>query len=327
MFPNIYGIKAEKTQKMLNVSEAYNLWDILSAKYMAFERIQLWENYAHDTDLKYFLGSVLKSMQKNVRSLEKEIEKYGLHGPEGQVSDVCSAVNSQALRDEYIAIDMFEFMQESIEMLLRVIRTSTTNDRLRDLFTGILKEAVEAADDYMKYLKFKGWVRTPPMYPNIPIGVEEKLDAGEAFHLWDHLTFRNDNIEQTQRYLAFANDGDFKVLLKKGLQDVLRDQADMLEKELKHFGLPLPVRPPRVSTKVENTNIMNDDNMFRHIFNGIQGAAIIHAQAFKSSVTNDRIRKIFKNLLYSEVKIQDRIIRFGKYKGWFNIVPEYITAR
>jgi len=40
----------ENRQKMINIQEAYNLWDLLNSKYFAIEQIQIAENFAHDPD-------------------------------------------------------------------------------------------------------------------------------------------------------------------------------------------------------------------------------------------------------------------------------------
>lgn len=204
---------------------------------------------------------------------------------------------------------------------------STTNDEVRSLWMGILKEAVDTTDKYIVYLKFKNWLKVPPLYPYVPVQEKEKLDTAEAYHLWDHLTFRNDNIEETQRYYSFAEDTDLKTLLKEGLQGVLQQQAQILEGELRRFGIPLPVRPPRVIAGEENPLLLKDDNMFRHLFKGVQGATTVHAQAFKKCTTNDRVRKIFKDLLLEEVEIFDRLVSFGKYKGWLNPAPIYKSCK
>jgi len=319
--------RAVKKKSPIGTPEAHHLWDTLSSKYTAFEKIQLWENYAHDLDLKHFLASVRRSMKKNMTLLEKQIEKYNIPGPEGHIRDVRYSINSEVLRDEYIAVDTFTFIQESIEMLLQAIRSCVTNDDIRHIFTGILREAVEATDFYMRYLRLKGWMKQPPLYPNVRPEAREKLASSEAFHLWDLLTYRNDNIEQTKKFYSLANDMEFKLLLKHGLEMVLQRQADMLEKELKHFGIPLPIRAPKYLPDKQDTTIMDDDSMFRNIFIGVQGAAIFHANAFKKATTNDRVRNIFKDLLLSEIEIQDDMIKFGKIKGWFNPVPEYGTSK
>jgi len=86
---------------------------MLSSKYSALERMQIWENYAHDMDLKYYLSCVRKSMEKNIQLIEKKTQEFGIMGPDGRFSDIRSAVNSEILRDEFIAKDFFEFIQKS----------------------------------------------------------------------------------------------------------------------------------------------------------------------------------------------------------------------
>lgn len=49
----------------------------------------------------------------------------------------------------------------------------------------------------------------------------------------------------------------------------------------------------------------------------------MHAQALKQCVTNDRIRKIFRQLVLEEINIGNRLIVYGKIKGWLNEPPQY----
>jgi len=263
-------------------------------------------------------------MEKHVKIVEQKSQKYGIMGPDGRFSDIRAAINSEIVRDEFIARDLKEFIQEDILMLVKAIRSSITNDDIREMWTNIFKETVNTINDYIKYLKLKGWISIPPIYPHLPSVINEKIDVGEAFALWDHLAFRYDNIELTQHFYSFAYDFDFKFLLKKGIQEILKKQAEMLEKELRHFSIPLPVKPPNVMPSVEKTDLIYDDNIFRQLFFGVQGAVIVHTHAFIKSTTNDRIRQIFKDLLISEINIQEKlIILFGKIKGWLNPAPEY----
>ncbi len=155
------------------------------------------------------------------------------------------------------------------------------------------------------------------------MATQEKIDAGEAFHLWDHLTFRYDNIQATQIWYEHAHDTDFKFLLKNGLQNVLRKQAEMLEKELIKFGIPLPKQPSDVVKSAGDTTLLDDDYMFRTLNIGIMGALWLHTLALKQCTTNDRIRDIFRNLLIDEVNVLDKLLLLGKLKGWINAVPLY----
>jgi hypothetical protein len=261
-----------------------------------------------------------------VQLLEKEIKKYAIPGPDKNRSDIKSGVEIEVLYDEVIAQEFFIFAQENVEQLLRILRTTTDSEPLRKLFMRFTFKAIKRADRVIHYLKLKGWLETPPLYQHIPPNVTDKLAAGEAFHLWDHLTYRYDNISQTEIYYAFAKDPEFKILLKTGLQSVLVKQAKVLEKELSHFGIPLPKQPKLFNLTSDSTEMMFDDHMFRMVLTGIQGAAIFHALALKQSTVNDRIRTLFKDLLFDELKINDEMIKFGKAKGWLHAVPQYRLA-
>lgn len=130
-------------------------------------------------------------------------------------------------------------------------------------------------------------------------------------------------IFMTQVWYEYASDPDFKVLLKKGLQGVLKKQAELLEKELIKFGIPLPKQPSDVAKGAEDKSILSDDNMFRILHVGIMGALWLHTLALKQCTTNDRVRKLFKDFLIDEVKILDQLVLMGKVKGWINVVPLY----
>jgi len=315
--------KTQQEQQLVNCNEAYNMFDLLSAKYFVVEQVQFWENMAHDMDLKFLLVEYKKFIKKNIKVVEKMMKKYSIKGMDTPPYGVNTSANTEVIYDEMIARQLFTQMQEYIEMFLRAIRTSTTNDDIRQQFTNELVAAIKRLDDIMKYLKLKGWMHQPPLYPNVPPDTPERIDAGEAFHLWDHLTFRYDNIEQTQIFLEVAHDGDFKVLIKVGLQNVLGNQTQMLEKECYYFGVPLPMGPAKTWVSIENTEFLDDDQIYRSILTGMQGASIMHAQALKQSVTNDRVRNIFRQLLLEEIDITDRLIIMGKLKGWLHVPPQY----
>lgn len=313
----------KQEHKLVDTAEAYNLWDIAKSNYLHSERVLLWKNFAHDKDFLHILNFFLEDLKKDADILEEKMEKYGIKGPDKNRSEVKTAANAEVIRDEYIAQDFYVFLQESVELLLRAFRTSTTNDSIRAYFKEILKKFIDQTDTFVKYLKAKAWLEEPPFYPNVPAEIKEQLDSGEAFHLWEHLTFRYDNIHQTDIYYTFAHDPDFKLILKTGLQDILKKQAQMLEKELTHFGIPLPKRPTNVFSVPSSTQMLDDDHMYRIVLTGMTGAASVHAQALKQCSTNDRVRKMFKDLLYSEIDFIDNFIKFGKTKSWLHPAPEF----
>jgi hypothetical protein len=97
----------------------------------------------------------------------------------------------------------------------------------------------------------------------------------------------------------------------------------MLEKELQYFGIPIPNAPGEVTITPDNTEMLNDDHMFRTLIDGMQGALIIHIQPLKECSLNDRVRGIFKKLLLEELDVIDDLYKYGKIKGWFHSVPTY----
>lgn len=316
------GNQPTAQQQLLDIAESFNLWDILKSKYMTIERIQIWQNFTHDIELKALLKLYVQDLFSDKKLLEKELSKFAMKTPDNHIVGLQSSVNPDMIRDQFIANDIFLYLQEDIETLLRSFRSSTTNEQVRSLLLRMTQESIERLDGIVKYLRLKGWIEVPPLYPHIPKNVTEKIDNSEAYHLWDHLTFRYDNVRQTDIYTRFANDYEFKWIINKGAK-VLRKQIKILEQEHMYFGIPLPVRPPAVPPTPETTEDLNDDHMFRIIFLGIQGATIMHAMALKQCTTNDRIRQLFKKLLMEEIQIQENLIKFGKLKGWFHPVPSF----
>ncbi len=179
-------------------------------------------------------------------------------------------------------------------------------------------------DKIVPYLKARGWIETPPIYTKTIPNVTEKISTIEVFNLWDHLAFRYDNINTTEIFQRFIYDGDFKLVLAKGIKK-LRKQINMLEKELQYFGIPIPNAPGEVTITPDNTEMLNDDHMFRTLIDGMQGALIIHIQPLKECSLNDRVRGIFKKLLLEELDVIDDLYKYGKIKGWGSI-PSQLTV-
>lgn len=52
------------------------MFDLLSARYLTVEQLQLWDNYVHDKDLKAILKDYLNDVKKNAKVLENLMEMY-----------------------------------------------------------------------------------------------------------------------------------------------------------------------------------------------------------------------------------------------------------
>lgn len=187
----------------------------------------------------------------------------------------------------------------------------------------MILKTIEETDRTIKYLKLKGWIEQPPLYKEVPPNLKEKISTIEAFNLWDHLTFRYDNIRSTQMYQGLVHDTDFKVIIALGLKRP-KEQADMLEGEVTKYGIPIPKKPGIVSDiPTLACEMCSDDQIFRMIYIGLQGASIKHAQSLKNCTHCETIRNLFKKLFKSELDYIDDFNKYGKAKGWLNPVPTY----
>ena len=315
-------ISTEKIQSQLSIAEVYNLWDLLSGHYDIIENLRIFRNYVHDADLVISINNTIDDAEKRARKILEKMKYFGVASPDSPRKNVPNFVNKEIIHDGQIGLYLLFIKQERLEMKLRAIRQAIFNDEIREFFISFIKNDIDSMDNIVKYLKLKGWLRQKPLYPNVPKESTETIDTGEAYSLWEHLVFRYDNIEQTNIYANFAHDGEFKLLLSQGIK-ILQKQVETLEKEMEHFGLIFPKKPPEYMGKFQSTENLNDDYMFRIMLAGMEGAIVVHVQALKIATTNDRIRKLFAGLLLAEIKLIDKIIKYGKAKGWIYPPPIY----
>jgi len=313
-----------KPKGQVSTQEAYTLWDMLSARYSAVEGVQIFQNFIHDKDFKELVKFELSSIfEDQINELEKTMNNFGIGLPRRPPKSVRTPVNNEAIEDRFVASFFMTLLQDNVSLQLRGIRTSLTNDNVRKLFIQHLKDELKLYDKAIKYFKLKGWGGSPPIYPQAPAGSQEKLDSGEAFHVWDHLTSRYDCLEITQIYQSFVHDPDFKSFLSMGQAKVLEKQINILEQEMDHFGLPLPQRPPKSAQIIVRPEVFEDELMYRQIFTGMQFMLNLHAVALKQNLTNDRLRKVYIDFLWEEISLVDTWIKYGKAKGWLRPVPAY----
>ena len=316
--------KLQKQTAQIDAQEAFNLWDILNSKYHEIERLLILQHFTHDIDLKLLIKHFIDELNENVSILKKVMNKYQVQAPNPNREIGPPPCNIEMFTDQFIAGEILLYMQEHLENLLRMLRSCMTNDEVRTVVSKMTKEAMDRETRVVDYMTLKGWIKKCPRYLSVPTTVKEKISAAEAYHLWDHLCLRYDNIEQTRLYHAYVHDMDFKLVMEKGLL-TLTSQAKMLENEIKHFGIVAPPKMPDAIVAPDRTDLFEDNYMYRMILIGLQGASVVHVASLKQCTYNGRIRKIFKKLLMEEIDILGRYIKLGKLKGWLNPAPAYKT--
>ena len=164
--------------------------------YGIVERIQIWRTLPMIMSLVYCSKALVDSNEE-VQLMETQLKILN-SGSKANRAKVNTSVNSEVLLDQFLAHDYFLILQEHLEKFLRAIVSSTTSEGIRKLFLNMLSRTLNRLDSIAAYLRLKGWIETPPLYKKIPENITERLDSGEAFHLWDHLTFRYDNVAKTE---------------------------------------------------------------------------------------------------------------------------------
>jgi len=195
-------------------------------------------------------------------------------------------------------------------------------DMLRSHFSDFLMGHLKDYEALYKYGKLKGWTDVEPAYKSYKPTDKEQVSVSEAYHVWEHLNYRYDQMELTNIYLDFVHDTDFKMILKEGLS-TLENQIQTLEKEAIKFDISLPERPPASMASTIDPEIMTDKFAFRSIFTGMQSATNLHIRAVINTIRNDPLRSIFFDFLKKELNLYDKFLKYGKIKGWLHVVPTF----
>jgi hypothetical protein len=147
------------------------------------------------------------------------------------------------------------------------------------------------------------------------------INVSEVFHLWSHLVQRYNIIYLTKVMTNFAKDDDLKLILTIGIKS-LDSHIAILEKEMMEYGIPLPNRPPKETQTTATVEVITDRYIFRRVLRGIQTFLPTHTMAFVHS-TSPKIRELFMSFLIEEMKLYDKLMEYGKIKGYDIKPPVY----
>jgi hypothetical protein len=149
------------------------------------------------------------------------------------------------------------------------------------------------------------------------------IDIGEAFILSQQLYYRQYCIEQTELHYQFANDYEFKSLIKRG-QDYIKKEAAEIEKQMVKYNVPQPSRSPKsVKISLKGNSITNDQYLYEQIRYGCKAAIENNLKNAFMIINNDSLRTMFVNFVKEEMDLLTNLIKYGKAKGWVPVYPEY----
>ena len=314
--------KVKKRDESLDIQEAFNIYNLLRARYVSTQTIQLFKNFAHDVTWDIILDKYQLHFEKQIDNLEKLGEKYRIIMPNRPPVDVKFATRVNDIRDDYIYKKIYHDLIAQVSSLSNAVRSTTTNDNLRGIITQDFITHFEDLDILYKFGKLKGWEETYPTYKTAIKQEKEQLSTSEAFHIWDHITMRYEQTEIIGIFASFAHDTEFKVILQNWLY-VYNKQLNTLEKLALKLNIPLPNRPAQPVQSPIDPEMITDKFMYRILLGWELDSIDAHGRAIIECIRNESLRKLWKEFLNAELEDYDKYLKYGKLKGWTRVVPIY----
>lgn len=306
--------------EQIDIQTAFNIANLLNARYTSRESAQMLQNFVHDRDFQLLMSDLLAVFQSQINQLEKEAASLSLKVPSRPSFDIKTSVKINEVTDRYIFVQTFTDMLNELFSLTRSVRSTLTSDRLRKEFTGFLMAHIKLFLRLNKYGKLKGWEVVVPSFKIPKKQGAEALSLAEAYHLWDHLRVRYFNLQLTQFFEGFAHDVDFRAGMSFAVR-TLTQQISKLEQFSLKFEVPLPARPPAIMKVAIDPEVMEDKFMYQQLFLGIDNMVEMHIRALIEITRNDDLRVFFTDLFQNELNIHDNMVKYGKMKGWLQTPP------
>lgn len=321
MAPSIFK-KARGGKEQLDIQEAFNIFNLLRARYVSSQTIQIFKNFVHDREWDKVLDTFLKHFEGQISVLEGEAKKFSIVMPSKPPLDIKFAASINEITDEYIYKKIYHDLIAQLMSLIHAVRTTSTNDNLRN---SVIQDLITHFKDFeilYKFGKVKGWEESYPVYKTALPHTKEQLSTAEAFHIWDHISLRYEQMELIGLYINFAHDTEFKAILQHGLY-VVTKQVKQLEQLALKLYVTLPNRPsPPVMAPIDPETI-KDQFMYNNILSWLLNALDTHVRAIIETIRNDPLRNLWTGLLTAELEYYDKFLKYGKMKGWTKVVPIY----
>jgi hypothetical protein len=312
----------KKREDTIDIQESYNIYSLLRARYVSTQTVQLFKNFVHDIDWEIVLDGFQKNFEEQIDNLEKLGDKFRIIMPNRPPVDVKFATRINDITDNYIYKKIYHDLVAQLMSLSHAVRSTSTNDNLRHIIIKDLKVHFEDFNILYKFGKLKGWEETYPTYKTAIPQEKEALSTSEAFHIWDHTVMRYEQIELIGIFSSFVHDTEFKVILQHGLY-IYNKQVKKLEELALKLNVPLANKSALPVTSPIDPEMITDKFMYRIILSWQLSSLDAHLRAIIETIRNEPLRKLWTELLDSELAYYDKFLKYGKMKGWTRVVPIY----
>lgn len=150
---------------------------------------------------------------------------------------------------------------------------------------------------------------------------QELINVSEVFYVWDIMVMKMDILQTVRIMENLIVDTDLKLIATQLAKGLLVGIEDM-EKMMKEYSIPFPVRPPAGINTVNNIEDLSDKIIYEGLFEGIQSFFFVLSSGFMNS-TSPKIRNSIKEHLILTMQLQELIVEYGKLKGFLNSPPVY----
>lgn len=157
-------------------------------------------------------------------------------------------------------------------------------------------------------------------------GLKQEIDIKEVYNVWNLLRARYLSADTIRLFKDLTHDRDFNIVLGR-LLDQWEKHIQEYEGVVKKYQIKAPDRPPfdyKTSLKV---NQITDVYVFRRIYNDVVAQMYSLTTGYRTSTTNDSVRKIIREDLEAHIQSFETIYKYGKVKGWIDEPPAYKTAK
>jgi len=314
--------KVKNRDESLDIQEAFNVYNLLKTRYVSIQTVQLFKNFVHDVGWEIILDKFQKDFEKQIVILDELGRKFRIVLPNRPPVGIKFATRINDITDDYIYKTIYHDLVAQLLFLIQSVRSTGTNDNLRNIIVKDLIIHLEDFDTLYRFGKLNGWEETYPNYKTSTKQAKEELSASEAFHIWDHITMRYEQIELIGIFSSFAHDTEFKVILEHA-SNIYNKQINTLEQLALKLNVPLPNRPALPVTSPIDPETVTDRFMYRIVLNLEFTSLDTHVTAIIETIKNEALRKLWGELLTTELEYYDKYLKFGKMKGWTRVVPIY----
>ncbi|WP_066636066.1 DUF3231 family protein [Desulfolucanica intricata] len=162
--PPLYNnIPPNITEKVATM-EIANLWDHLTFRYDNRNTTEILHSYANDQDFKLTLDLGLRTLEEQIKILEKEVDYFGIPLPKRPGKITMKPEKTEILHDDHMFRTLLAGLQGATIMHAQTLKECTFNNRIRKIFKVLLEEELNLLDKYFKFGKLKGWFHPTPQY-------------------------------------------------------------------------------------------------------------------------------------------------------------------